>query len=124
MPRTLEAVPNARVSDPLSSHLAGEEVTLSGARRRFAELVLEMVQARPGMTSAELAHWRAVDRYAVARRLPDLEHEERVHQGKGRKCEVSGRLAVTWWPGPGPRLEVPIESEAPAGESAEQGVLM
>lgn len=120
--RTLEAVPNARRDGPLSSHLAGEESTLSGSRRSQAEQVMEIVRAAPGNTSAELAEDAFMDRYAVARRLPDLEHEERVHRGESRLCSVSGRLAVTWWPGPEPKL---VESQAPTdGSGAEQGVLM
>jgi hypothetical protein len=43
--------------------------------------VLALVKAHPGSTSLELAqHTTSLDRYAIARRLPELE-DEKVHKG-------------------------------------------
>ena len=86
--------PNARNTDPLSSHLAGEEVTVSGKRKRQIDFVVRLVKRKEGLTSAELAKKHGIDRHMVARRLPDAIE---LKKGDSRKCNVSGRLAVTWW---------------------------
>lgn len=39
-----------------------------------------------------------VDRYMVARRLPDLLRDELVTQHPERKCRVKGSPAVVWRP--------------------------
>lgn len=85
---------NSRNSDPLSSHLSGEQITKSGNRQSQINLVVEMVGREQGKTSAELAEINCVDRYMVARRLPDAIE---VEKGAMRICSVSKRKAVTWW---------------------------
>lgn len=86
--------PHARNTDPITSHLAGDEVTQSGRRQSQINKVTAMVRAREGLTSAELAKANEADRYMVARRLPDA---LAVMKGDPRQCNISGRLAVTWW---------------------------
>jgi len=86
--------PNARNTDPLSSHLAGEEITVSGKRQRQIDYVTRMVEQHEGHTSAELAKMHGVDRYMVARRLPG---SLAVKKGEPKRCDVSCRSAVTWW---------------------------
>jgi hypothetical protein len=91
--------PIARKTDPDSSHLAAEEVTVSGRRDAQKEIVLVAVKKYIGATSAELAAHYGFDRYMVARRLPDLEKDGDVAKGQElRVCQISGRKAVTWWP--------------------------
>lgn len=85
---------NARNSDPSTSHLAGEVITKSGSRQIQINLVADLVNRQEGLTSAEIAARYGVDRYMVARRLPD---SIEVKKGASRKCSISGRLAVTWW---------------------------
>lgn len=92
---TLIATPNARNTDPESSHLVGEDVTKSGRRQRQIDLVTQLVSATPGRTSAELAYIHDQDRYMVARRLSDASG---VKKDVMRKCDISGRKAVTWLP--------------------------
>lgn len=94
----LSSMPIARESDPETSHLAAEEVTTSGRRAVQQHAVLAAVMAHPGLTSRELAQAAGMDRYVVARRLPELEAAKRVRKGEARECRVSKRLAVTWWP--------------------------
>lgn len=89
--------PRARTADPVTSHLAAQEVYETGAADRQAAAVLAMVKNRPGMTSAGLAAHYRVDRYMVARRLPELEARGLVRKGNVMRCPVSGRAAVTWW---------------------------
>ena len=88
----------ARASDPITSHEAAKEMTLSGKRMAQVDEVDQLVGEYPGYTSLELsALTTKLDRYQVARRLSDLEHLGRVKKGARRVCRVGGRNAVTWW---------------------------
>lgn len=91
------ATPIARASDPLSSHLAAEHVTKTGARAHQQNQAAEAVKQFPGLTSFELAMKTGIDRYTLARRLPECETAGRVRKGEQRPCKVTGRLAMTWW---------------------------
>ena len=90
--------PAARASDPRSSHEAAEAITLSGARRKQQGMATAAVASYPGHTSLELAGYSGMDRYVLARRLPECETAGTVRRGQMRCCKVSGRLAMTWWP--------------------------
>lgn len=87
----------SRRSDPSSSAAAEQDLTTSGARDHQCRAVLDAVRDHPGSTSRELTRWLDLDRYQIARRLPDLEHAGKVRQGAQRRCAVGGRLSVTWW---------------------------
>lgn len=89
--------PAARATDPETSHLAAEIMTKSGVRAHQQRQVLSALREWPGRTSAELASNAGMDRYAVARRLPELVPLF-AFRGGSRACAVSGRPAVTWWP--------------------------
>lgn len=86
----------ARTNDPLSSKLAGTQVTAAGTRQRQCEAVLEAVKMYPFYTSRELAIILDCDRYTPSRRLPDLEKEGLVCRCHMRKCLVGGKLSLTW----------------------------
>jgi len=86
--------PNARNTDPLSSHLAGEEITVLGKRQKQINIVVRLVKRSEGLTSAELAHKHGIDRYMAARRLPEASS---LKKGDARRCTISKRSAVTWW---------------------------
>ncbi len=88
----------ARATDPVTSHAAGVQVTQDGTRAKQAREVAEAVQETPGHTSAELAGIHGLDRYAVARRLPEVERAGAVRRGAAKHCTVTGRAAMTWWP--------------------------
>jgi hypothetical protein len=87
----------AREDDPISSHLAADEVTQSGARLRQLVAVLILVCKHPGKTSLELAQY-GLDRYIIARRLPELERSGAVERGGFTLCSVGGRTAIKWMP--------------------------
>lgn len=89
--------PAARSTDPGTSHIAAEAVTKSGVRARQQRQVLDALRQWPGCTSAELAQRANIDRYAVARRLPELVPTF-AFRGGSTICSISGRPAVTWWP--------------------------
>jgi hypothetical protein len=94
-----DARPKARRTDPVTSHEAAEFAEASGTIGHQQEIVEALVRKHPGNTSAELA-WsedaKGLDRYAIARRLPELERLGLVRKGEARICSESGRRAVTW----------------------------
>jgi DNA-binding MarR family transcriptional regulator len=86
----------ARNTDPITSHIAAQQITLSGARGRQQRIALRAVIEHPGLTSRELAALCSLDRYQMARRLPELEEADLVAKGPARQCKAGGRPAVTW----------------------------
>ncbi len=103
MTTLLDFIPVARTSDPDTSHEAAEAVTRDGSRHRQLVAVLEAVQKAPGLTSAELARDARLDRYIVARRLPELEKLGKVKRGAAKLCSASpkpGLKAITWTANP------------------------
>lgn len=63
-------------------------------------------------TSHDAAHYvvaTGLDRYMLARRLPELIKAGRVWRGPNKPCAISGRTACTWWPvAPGQNLALGI----------------
>lgn len=92
------ATPAARRTDPESSHQAAEIHTLSGKRAHQQDQAAAAVRKFPGRTSFELATCTDLDRYMLARRLPECETAGRVRRGAQRACSVTGRLAMEWLP--------------------------
>lgn len=90
--------PAARTTDPVSSHLAADDHTASGKRGRHIGIVIDAVRRHPGKTSAELAPICGLERHEVARRTSDAERCGAIRKGQIRRCDISGRSAVTWWP--------------------------
>jgi predicted HTH transcriptional regulator len=87
----------ARNSDPSSSHDAAAHVAKKGVARRQCETVLAALKVRPGRTSNELANEAGLDRYVVARRLPELKKRGRVQQIiHKRRDRITNRWATTW----------------------------
>jgi hypothetical protein len=90
--------PIARNSDPFTSHEAAEVLTMTGVRAAQQRLAALAVKQYPGLTSLELSQRARMDRYMLARRLPECEEAKEVRRGQVKKCSVSGRSAVTWYP--------------------------
>lgn len=90
--------PAARRTDPISSHLAAEQITASGARGQQQAQAAAAVRAFPGCTSFELAMKTSIDRYVLARRLPECVTGNTVRKGELKTCSVTGRKAIAWWP--------------------------
>ena len=98
--------PIARNTDPMSSHLAADDIIKSGQREKQQEECCRVVEANPGCTSRELAERTDSDRYMFSRRLPELERQGRVHRMRGmagnillRKCAAGGKMCCVWFPG-------------------------
>lgn len=84
-------------NDPHTSALAAAEITSSGQRTSEKRKVLEALRAEPlHITSMELAKRLGVDRYMVAKRLPDLACDGLVERCAARNCSVTKRKAITW----------------------------
>lgn len=92
------ALPLARSSDPITSHLAAAEVRGSGAERSQAAKVLAALVETPGLTDLELASRHGLDRYVVGRRTSWLRTRGYLTDGQPRTCRVSGRLATPRYP--------------------------
>lgn len=90
--------PAARRTDPESSHAAAAHMQRTGKRVAQQDRATAAVRAFPGRTSFELALCTDLDRYMLARRLPECETAGRVRRGPMRACTVTGRLAMEWLP--------------------------
>jgi DNA-binding MarR family transcriptional regulator len=89
----------SRLTDPLSSYLAEDELKASGkwkGQKAYCLKLLKRCNYPP--TSGELADHYGTDRYLFSRRLPDLEKEGLVERCSMRECESRGTMALTWKP--------------------------
>jgi hypothetical protein len=84
---------NARHTDPVTSHLAGEAIEASGEAAFQRQQALAAVSLYPGLTSKELAHKTGLCRFMLARRLPEI---GTIEKGDIVKCSISKRACVTW----------------------------
>lgn len=94
--RPLDLEPIARTADPITSHLAANALTQSGARAVQKTQVLEGLKRHPYSTSAELAQFLGLSRYITGRRLPDLRYDGKAFNVGTAICSVSNRLALLW----------------------------
>jgi len=81
----------------------------------------DAVALHPGRTSAQLAGCCSLDRYQIARRLPEAEQAGDVHRRPPASLEPGSRPAYTWWPGPAPVAATP---PAPVTRADGQVVLL
>lgn len=92
--------PRARREDSRSSHEAAAEVERSGRAAHQAAQVLAAVRLWPLSTSHELAEAARMDRYALARRLPELAATGAVRRIEPTEhtepCRVSGKRVCRW----------------------------
>jgi predicted transcriptional regulator len=83
--------PLSRRTDPLSSKRAEDQMRRSGTLRGQRLIALELVKAHPGRSSKELAKLGTLDRYQLARRLPEL-----AEMGHVRTTQI-GDEDLKWW---------------------------
>lgn len=85
----------ARRDDPDTSHFAASEISQRLlASQKLA--ILRFVVRRGGLTSLEIARESGIDRYVVARRLPDLRKDGLVSDTGSKRDLVTGRLGRSW----------------------------
>ena len=99
-------MPQARTTDPVTSHLSAASAESSGRPAMHREVCLAAVKAVSGMTAAEIASYLGIERHVPSRRLPELRRAGLVHNGDSRVCDVTGDQSMTWWLGPGGQLEL------------------
>lgn len=85
----------ARATDPLTSWESAEHITISGKAAQQRAIAVSAVNNHPGLTSFELTAHCPLDRYQLARRLPECGE---VKKGPARTCLMTGRSAHTWLP--------------------------
>jgi hypothetical protein len=101
----------ARNSDPFTSREAAE--FMADKRAAQQAITAKAVEQYPGLTSLELSRRARVDRYTLARRLSECEEVGMVRRGQARRCSVSGRTALTWYPpGEAEQLVLPMRRVA------------
>lgn len=88
----------ARGSDPMTSKLAAEQLEASGQLTQQQLLVANLVLRYPGLTARELARRYPVSHEIVHKRMAECERRGKVRRGEPRRCQVTGRMAITWWP--------------------------
>ena len=89
----------SRKKDPPSSKLAALRLVESGKHKTQKAQILAMLRNMgPNLmvTSAELAHYMKIDRYAAGRRLPDLAKDGVVEKCGIKTCSINNTPAVTW----------------------------
>lgn len=96
MPGVIADLPRSRSADPVTSHEAADAVRKSGALAGQQLAVLAAVKRWPGLTSLELAARLKLDRYQVARRLPEIEVALKIRRGEVKT--INQRRHLTWWP--------------------------
>lgn len=108
LPLIAPRTPIAASADPWTSKASARELTKSGERDRQCREVYKAVCRWPGHTASELARLHGgLDRYQVGRRLSEISEAEAgqperavvlVVRGGKRRCKVTRRWAITWWP--------------------------
>lgn len=88
--------PSAHRRDPKTSFKAAADS--HGLAKRHEALILALITAHPGRTSAELAATSdgALDRWQVARRLRVMANLGQIVEAPARRCAVCRRECVTW----------------------------
>jgi len=81
-----EFVPNWRHSDPVSSQDAGVAVEECGKAQTQRNTAQRLVWTYPGHTSKELSAISGIDRYTLARRLPELLRAGAVRRTEKGEC--------------------------------------
>ena len=87
--------PISRPGDPITSHLAGREITQSGQRLTLMGQCLDYVTRNPGQTAGEIGDGTGLGHDRVWRRLSDLKNQGKLKQGDHRQWH--GKAQVTWW---------------------------
>lgn len=85
-----------RNTDPHTSYEAA--VHMQDKRAAQQAIAAKAVEQYPGSTSMELSRRAHIDRYMLARRLSECEAAGMVRRGQAKRCSVSGRNALTWYP--------------------------
>ena len=81
----------SRKTDPESSRRAAREIEQSGVLKGQRKICLELVNQYPGRASRELSQLGTLDRYQLARRLPEMVKENHL------RVTQEGSEDQRWW---------------------------
>lgn len=74
----------------------------TGVDDEQARQVLAALQRFPGCTSAELAQFSKLDRYMIARRLPEIAADNKIRRADPNAntvpCRMSKKRVCRWYP--------------------------
>ena len=92
--------PRARTTDARSSHEAAALVERTGTAKAQAQRVYTALLRYPNSTSMELSRSARIERYVVARRLPELAAAGRVERIEPTEntapCAISNKRVIRW----------------------------
>lgn len=87
---------HSKRNDPSTSWDAGDDFHESIKPEYHYQLIQEVFKTNGPMTSAEISMLCDLDRYQVARRLPEMERRNSVIRAGIRVCSVKKRKSVVW----------------------------
>lgn len=90
--------PISRTTDPATSHLAAEAISVSGRRASQVRLCVATVAAHPGATAYEVGEISGLGHWSATKRLSDAWRVGLVEKGEPRFNEATRRHQITWWP--------------------------
>ena len=87
--------PTQCINNPPTSLTARRDAEQNGSLEHHRAKCLDFVRRLPGMTAREIQSQLGI---AAHKRLPELRGERLVRSAEPRRCGITGRLAMTWWP--------------------------
>ena len=88
----------SRREDPGTSKQAAWALWASGKLGKMVTRAASIVKWHPGSTASELDDYAGVTDGAIRKRLNDAKKLGLIKQEGTRKCRVTGRNAILWWP--------------------------
>lgn len=85
----------SKQTDPVTSHIAGDQAICSGLVETHEKLIYEAVEKYPGHTAAEIGAACGLTQVQVNQRTA---HMKSVIAGSRKECSIQGSYCLTWWP--------------------------
>ena len=86
----------SKKNDQDTSYEAAENYDKTGKRNHHFSLILIAMSGLSPFTSAEIAAWSELDRWQVARRLPEMARAGLVARDGKKTCSVLKSNCVAW----------------------------
>ena len=88
----------ARTHDPYTSHEAAADMEQTGHAERQQQRCLAAVEGCPGCTARELARKTGIAFEVMHKRLPELRGQGLLVNLAKRRCNITDKLCLTWYP--------------------------
>lgn len=82
---------NARTTDPVTSHIAGAQLSRAGIEEAILDILLG-----GSLTSHEISTLTGVPYVTISPRLRPLERRGKIHEAGTRRNRESGKAAIVW----------------------------